>query len=156
MCLLSFVYRTAKTFGKSKTVSLFSSSPLFTRKIAAIMAFLTAIFVTHLDLHFFSCRQSEFRTNHSYSRLVDKKKKTCPKLWLLKGTLPTDLGHHFQMLSNVCFWIFCVDLLFERSVHVVLCLNFSLLQINAFKLCLLTFFHEGKVPQVETTARNRG
>ena len=51
MCLLSFVYRTAKTFGKSKTVFLFSSSSLFTRKIAAITAAmsassLAAIFVT--------------------------------------------------------------------------------------------------------------
>ena len=38
MCLLSIVYKTAKTFGKSKTVSIFSSSSLFTRKVAAITA----------------------------------------------------------------------------------------------------------------------
>ena len=55
MCLLSFVYRTAKTFGKSKTVSLFSSSSLFTRKIAAITAAMAAsssaaIFVTQCSL----------------------------------------------------------------------------------------------------------
>ena len=94
MCLLSFVYRTAKTFGKSKTVSLFSSSALFTRKIAAIIAAIAAsspaaIFVTQcllvsgprISRGVFSCRQSElflaFRTNHSYSRIVDR--KTRPK-----------------------------------------------------------------------------
>ena len=87
MCLLSFVYRTAKTFGKSKTVSLFSSS-LFTRKIAAITASMAAslsaaILVTqcllvsgpHILICVFLCRQSKlflaFRTNHSYSRIVD-------------------------------------------------------------------------------------
>ena len=88
MCLLSFVYRTAKTFGKSKTVSLFFSSSLFTRKIAAITAVMAAsssaaIFVTQCLLvpepriltGVFLCRQSElflaFCTNHSYSRIVD-------------------------------------------------------------------------------------
>ena len=48
---ITFVYKTAKSFCKSKTVSLFSSSSLFTRKIAAIKAAMAAsssaaIFVT--------------------------------------------------------------------------------------------------------------
>ena len=93
MCLLSFVYRTAKTFGKSKTVSLFSSSSLFTRKIAAITASMAAslsaaILVTqcllvsgpHILTCVFLCRQSKlflaFRTNHSY-----------PELWIKKRAL---------------------------------------------------------------------
>ena len=66
MCLLSFVYRTAKTFGKSKTVSLFSSS-LFTRKNCCDNRFNGSLFVgrhtcyamftrvrtAHLDVRFF-------------------------------------------------------------------------------------------------------
>ena len=97
MCLLSFVYRTAKIFRKSKTVSLFSSSSLFTRKIAPITAAMAAsssaaIFVTQcllvsgprISTGVFLCRQSElflaFRANHSYSRIVDK--KTRPKSYL--------------------------------------------------------------------------
>jgi len=69
----------------------YSSSYLFTRKIAKITAAMAAsssaaIFVTQcllmpgprISTDVFLCRQSElflaFRTNHSYSRIVDKKR----------------------------------------------------------------------------------
>ena len=64
MCLLSFVYRTAKTFGKSKTVSPFSFSSLFTRKIAAITAAMAASSSAAL---FVSRRAFFYADNPNYS-----------------------------------------------------------------------------------------
>ena len=68
MCLLSFVYRIAKTFSKSRTVSLFSSLFLFTRKIAAITAAMAtsssaAIFVSNV----YSCQDRASRRAFFYA-----------------------------------------------------------------------------------------
>ena len=111
-----FVYRTAKKFGKSKTVSQFSSSTLFTRKIAAITAAMaasssTAIFVMQcllvpgprISTGVFLCRQSELflssRTNHSYSRIVDKKRALSYHPGVSYGS-PEGATDHF------CFLVF--------------------------------------------------
>ena len=101
----------------------YSSSSLFTRKIAAITAAMAApssaaIFVTQcllmpgprLSTGVSLCRQSElflaFRTNHSYSRIVDK--KTRPKT--------------FQLF---CLLVFCV--LLPRQNFCLFSLRFIML-----------------------------